>query len=161
MEIPDVEFPRGYSVVQIKDVPNEEIWPCYYETFMSSGDGRFLDQNDTQRKENFEKFFDKSRPRSEEASILVRKGQRIIGYNQVIITEEGGFFNGIGIHPDFRRKGLGKMMILTSMKRAAENGVSKLILEVDIENKVAIDLYEKVGFKQTKGSISHVWKRIE
>lgn len=161
MEIPDVEFPEGHTLVLIKDVPNEEIWPCYYETFMSSGDGRFLDQTDAQRKENFEKFFDKSRSRVENASILVKYGERIIGYNQIIIIEEGGFFNGIGIHPDFRGKGLGKKMILTSMKRAAESGVSKLILEVDIENKMAINLYEKVGFKQTKGSISHVWKRGE
>lgn len=161
MKIPDVEFPEGYSVVQIKDVPNEEIWPCYYETFMSSGDGRFLDQTDTQRRENFDRFFDRSRPRVEEASILVKYGERIIGYNQLIFVEEGGFFNGIGIHPDFRGKGLGKKMVLTSMKRAVDSGVGKLILEVDIENEVAINLYERVGFKQTKGSISHVWKREE
>ncbi len=161
MEIPDVEFPEGFSIVPIKDVPNEEIWPCYFETFMTSGDGRFLDQTDAQRRENFDKFFDKSRSRDEMASIIVKKDETIVGYNQVIMWGDDGFFNGIGIHPDFRGKGLGKAMILKSMKRAADNGLPKMILEVDIDNKIAYNLYEKVGFKQTKGSISHVWKRAE
>ncbi len=161
MEIPDVEFSEGYSVVPIKDVPNEEIWPCYYETFMASGDGRFLDQTDAQRKENFEEFFDKSRPRDEMASIIIKNDERIVGYNQVIMYGEDGYFNGIGIHPEFRGKGLGKKMILKSMKRSADNGTPKLILEVDINNRVAFNMYEKVGFKQTKGSISHVWKRTD
>ena len=43
-----------------------------------------------------------------------------------------------------------------SLVRAAENGMKDLILEVDITNKRAIALYEQLGFKQTKGSISHV-----
>lgn len=159
MEIPDVELPEGFSIVPIKDVPNEDIWPCYYETFMASGDGRFLDQTDAQRKENFEQFFDKSRPRDEPSSIVIKKDGRIVGYNQVIMWEENGFFNGIGIHPEFRGQGLGKAMILTSMKRAADNGLPMMILEVDIDNKIAFNMYEKVGFKQTKGSISHVWKK--
>ena len=55
--------------------------------------------------------------------------------------------------------GLGKKMILESMKRSAKNGIPKLILEVDIDNEVAINLYKKAGFEQTKGSINHVWKK--
>ena len=45
----------------------------------------------------------------------------------------------------------------SSIVRAAENGMKDLILEVDIDNHRAIALYEQLGFKKDKGSISHVW----
>ena len=76
---------------------------------------------------------------------------------KINIYSIGGFVNGVGTHPDFRRRGLARLLMTSSIVRAAQNGMKDLILEVDIENHHAIALYEQLGFKQTKGSISHVW----
>ena len=65
--------------------------------------------------------------------------------------------NGVGIHPEFRRRGLGKALMSASLVRAAENKMDKVILEVDIENHRAIGLYEQLGFRKVRSSISHVW----
>jgi len=154
-------LPQGFTLRPLVAVSNDEIYGCYYETFMASGDSRFLDQTDEQRRGNFEVFFSRSERIEEDASLLLYYGEQIVGFIIIIFIKEGGFINGIGIHPDFRRRGLGKALMLSSMKRAAKNGMKTMILEVDIDNYRAINLYRRVGFKKTQGSISHVWKAEE
>ena len=157
----DELLPQGFTLRPLVAVSNDEIYGCYYETFMASGDRRFLDQTDEQRRGNFEVFFDRSKRIEEDASLLLYYGEHIAGFIIITFIEEGGFINGIGIHPNYRRRGLGKTLMLSSMKRAAKNGMKTLILEVDIDNYGAINLYRRVGFKKTQGSISHVWKAEE
>jgi ribosomal protein S18 acetylase RimI-like enzyme len=151
--------PEGFQIKRIADVSNDEIYPCYYDTFASGKDGRFLNQTDEQRRENFDAFFDRSIPFNEKASILLMDGENIAGFSRIIMRGVNGFVNGFGIHPDFRGRGLGKKMLMLSMKLAAENGMPSLILEVEVENLRAYNLYKQVGFRKTHGSISHVWTR--
>ena len=63
--------------------------------------------------------------------------------------------------PDYRKQGLAKFVLGTSLRRAAENNHEKMILEVDIENQAAAGLYKSVGFKTVKGSISYIWERAK
>lgn len=151
------DLPEGFSLKKLIDVDNEEIWPTYNKTFLSSGDRRYLDQTEAQRRENFDDFFDRSKPIEEDASLLLYSGNQIVGFMKINIMTSGGFVNGVGILPDYRRKGLARRLTTASVFRAAKNGMKNLVLEVDIENRHAIALYEKIGFKSVRGSISHVW----
>lgn len=151
------EIPDGFSLKPIVEVDNEEIWPCYDTTFSSSGDQRYLNQTENQRRENFDDFFDRLKPIEEDASLLLYSGEEIVGFMKINLYSFGGFINGVGIHPEFRRRGLARLLMISSIVRAAQNGMKDLILEVDIKNHRAIALYEQLGFIQTKGSISHVW----
>lgn len=156
-ELKQPKIPEGFSLRPIIEVDNEEIWPCYNASFLSSGDQRYLNQTENQRRENFDDFFDRKKPIEKDASLLLYYGDKVVGFHKINIYDIGGFVNGVGIHPDFRRRGLGRLLMTSSLVRAAENGMKDLILEVDITNKQAIALYEQLGFKKTKGSISHVW----
>ena len=151
------EIPDGFSLKPIVEVDNEDIWPCYNASFLSSGDQRYLNQTESQRRENFDDFFDRKKPIEKDASLLLYFEDQIVGFHKINTYDFGGFVNGVGIHPDFRRRGLGRLLMTSSIVRAAKNGMKDLILEVDITNKQAIALYEQLGFKQNKGSISHVW----
>ncbi|TFH06414.1 MAG: GNAT family N-acetyltransferase [Candidatus Thorarchaeota archaeon] len=151
------EIPAGFSLKHIVEVENDEIWPCYNTTFLSSGDRRYLDQSEAQRRENFDDFFDRKKPIEKDASLLLYFEDEIIGFMKINLYDFGGFINGVGIHPDFRRRGFARLLMTSSLVRAAQNGMKDLILEVDIENHRAIALYEQLGFKKTKGSISHIW----
>ena len=156
-ELQEPVLPEGFSFRRLVEVDNEDIWPCYNETFLASGDRRYLDQTEAQRRENFDDFFDRSKPIEEEGSLLLYTGDRIVGFHKINIHKEGGFVNGVGIHPDFRRRGLGRALMTASLVRAAKNKMKRIILEVDIENHRAIGLYVQLGFKKVRGSISHVW----
>jgi len=54
----------------------------------------------------------------------------------------------IAIRPDMRRKGMAKFLLKELIKSAEQNNISKIWLEVRPSNKVAISLYENLGFKK-------------
>lgn len=53
----------------------------------------------------------------------------------------------LGIHPDYRRQGLGEFLLCNLLKDALERQLKWATLEVKTNNSVAISLYEKFGFK--------------
>ncbi|MBU7016205.1 MAG: GNAT family N-acetyltransferase [Theionarchaea archaeon] len=154
----EIFLPPDFSARPLVPVPNDRIYECYYETFMTSGDRRFLEQTEEQKRGNFDVFFDRSERIEEDASLLLYYNERIVGFLIIILIRKGGFINGFGIHPDFRRRGLGKALMLSSMQKAAKNGMKTLILEVDIDNSRALNLYRSVGFKKIHGSVNFIWK---
>lgn len=55
----------------------------------------------------------------------------------------------LAVHPDHRRKGHGKAILLQAMARASKRGAEQMFLEVAADNLPAIHLYEHVGFAHT------------
>lgn len=53
----------------------------------------------------------------------------------------------IDVHPEHRRKGLGKNLLSFSILRIKKKGYKKVYLEVDADNTPALLLYEKLNFK--------------
>jgi len=84
--------------------------------------------------------------------ILVAKhGNRIIGHCVLNIyqhfTGKGISFLIINVHQDFQNKGLGAAMIKTMIDWAKSKGMHRIELSVVAEHKMAVHVYEKVGFK--------------
>jgi [ribosomal protein S18]-alanine N-acetyltransferase len=52
----------------------------------------------------------------------------------------------IDILPEFRRMGLGRELMELGEQRLRDNGVSRLVLEVDVRNEQAIGFHERLGF---------------
>ncbi len=72
---------------------------------------------------------------------------RVIGYVGFRLRPVGAHISTIAVHPDWRRKALGKLLLLTAMEKALELGVRKISLEVRPSNRVAQHLYHKYGFR--------------
>lgn len=53
----------------------------------------------------------------------------------------------IAVHPEFRKIGLGEMLIRDCLASSIERGLKLVLLEVRVSNSSAIKLYEKIGFK--------------
>ena len=54
----------------------------------------------------------------------------------------------LAVSPDYRRGGLGELLVDTLIVRLREKGNHCLTLEVRISNAPAISLYVKLGFSQ-------------
>ena len=54
----------------------------------------------------------------------------------------------IAVAPEYRRRGIGEMLITQLLKKISRQGSSSLSLEVRCSNLAAISLYEKLGFQQ-------------
>jgi ribosomal-protein-alanine N-acetyltransferase len=77
------------------------------------------------------------------------KESRVIGYVGFRFRPEGVHISTIAVHPDWRGKGLGELLLLTAMEKALDMGSKVVSLEVRASNHVAQRLYRKYGFRFT------------
>jgi ribosomal protein S18 acetylase RimI-like enzyme len=56
------------------------------------------------------------------------------------------YLANMAVFPEFRRRGLGHLLLADAETRAREQGCSRLALDVEAENRRAIRLYEGAGF---------------
>ncbi len=62
------------------------------------------------------------------------------------IIDEAHITN-LAIHPDYRRKGAAKALLLNAFEECYDEKIKYLTLEVRVSNEGAIKLYENFGFK--------------
>ena len=153
------EIPDSMYTKSLTEVTNEQLWPNYDNAFSSGGDRRYLIQSEAQRREQFNSFFSREVPIEEDASIVLFDGEKIVSFVKIDIHSKSLFVHGIGVVPEYSRQGYAKYVLGTSMLRSAENGHKLMKLEVDINNRNAIGLYERLGFKHMMGSISYIWEK--
>lgn len=58
-----------------------------------------------------------------------------------------GLFEPVGTHADYHRQGLGKAVLLASLRRLKAHGMETAIVGTGRDNAAAIRLYESVGFR--------------
>ncbi|RLE67442.1 MAG: hypothetical protein DRJ43_07425 [Thermoprotei archaeon] len=52
----------------------------------------------------------------------------------------------IAVHPEWRRRGVGKRLMLQLLEKMRRMGVRWVRLEVRVSNEAAINLYRRLGF---------------
>ena len=55
---------------------------------------------------------------------------------------------GMGVHPRYRRQGLGRRLLAACIDKAWAKGLTRIELEARADNTAAIALYKKFGFEQ-------------
>jgi ribosomal protein S18 acetylase RimI-like enzyme len=54
---------------------------------------------------------------------------------------------GMGVHPDWRGRGIGRRLLQACLDKAAAKGLTRIVLEVRADNAAAIALYGQLGFE--------------
>lgn len=75
------------------------------------------------------------------------QGEKVAGYAGMWIIYDEAHVTNIAVHPDFRGQKIGKALMLTLMEHALRLGAERITLEVRPSNKVAQELYRKLGFR--------------
>ena len=57
------------------------------------------------------------------------------------------YFAGVAVDEEFRRQGVGSLIMNQGVSRARERGCERVVLDVALDNLGAKKLYEKTGFK--------------
>lgn len=76
------------------------------------------------------------------------KESRVIGYVGFRLQSKEGHVTTIAVHPDWRQRGLGELLLLTAIDRMMRRQVSVVSLEMRPSNQVARRLYRKYGFQR-------------
>ncbi len=72
----------------------------------------------------------------------------IIGFAGLWLMVDEAHITTIAIHPDYRRKGLGELELVSLIDIAYQIGAKWVTLEVRVSNFVAQSLYRKYGFRE-------------
>ena len=79
--------------------------------------------------------------------ITVKWGNDVVGYIGFHAVLDEGYVDNIAVLPEYRRRGLAKMLMNKAFDRCDELQLSFLSLEVRKSNAAAIALYEQFGFE--------------
>jgi len=74
----------------------------------------------------------------------------LAGYILVLIKRVDAKLYSIGVKDSFRGEGISKALLIKASKHLKRLGFKKFILEVRVDNIIAISLYKKNGFKVVK-----------
>lgn len=78
--------------------------------------------------------------------IVAIVNEQVAGYGGMWLVLEEAQITNVAVHPDYRMKNIGKMLMMELIRRAALMGIFKLTLEVRPSNLIARHLYTTMGF---------------
>lgn len=77
---------------------------------------------------------------------VIRSDDRVIAYGGMWLLFDEVHITNIAVHPDFRGKGYGNIILEDMLRVSKEANMSAMTLEVRVGNVAAISLYKKYGF---------------
>ncbi len=91
-----------------------------------------------------------------ESSLLARIGRTlgvgarppVLGYGGFWLMAGEAHISTIAVQPDWRRRGVGELLLVAVLNRATELGAEIVTLEVRASNVTAQNLYRKYGFRR-------------
>ena len=75
------------------------------------------------------------------------------------ISEQAGHITQLCVSPRFRSEGLGYELMRQSVKALALQGATRVSLSVTAQNRIAVGLYENMGFQTTHTFLAMVWEK--
>ncbi len=75
---------------------------------------------------------------------------RVIGYVGYRVHQREAHITTIALHPDWRGRGLGDLLLLVALEEMVLQDVTRVTLEMRPSNQVAHQLYSKYGFQLRK-----------
>lgn len=154
---PQPELPEGLHFERIDNVSNEEIKDAHFKSFEDRGDRLFRDMTLAQQTVSFNYWLRRSEP-FHRASILVMKGDDVIGLNVVRQDNDKAEIGPVAIIPEYKRQGIMSTTLYESLKRMKEDGLKFAQLEADALNEPAIKLYTKFGFQTQYNQEYFAWR---
>ena len=153
-----METQPEYKFVNLSEISNETLRVPFFESFLNSKDMLFLSQTPEQQEIAFKYWFNRNEPFCEQSSFVVLKDDEVVGFCAVRPRKQSGEIGPIGIVPNHRKRGLGRLLLTITLNGMIEEGIKTAFLEVSIENTRALKLYKNLGFKQLHTTIYHAWR---
>jgi len=127
---------------------DQDIWPSFFISVQKIVD--FLSKMLDGEYGKHEDFY----------SWILQDRDKDVGVSLLVSNEETGFLVQIAVDPEYRRQGLGRILLQHSIQSLVR--INPLITKIELavtESNPAMLLYDSLGFKTLNSSITFVWKR--
>lgn len=78
--------------------------------------------------------------------IVCKDGEKVIGFIGAWIIASEGQITNLAVHPDYRKKGIGKKLMESLISSLKNENCNAITLEVRESNTIAKNLYKSLGF---------------
>src|SRR5690554_3979938 len=78
--------------------------------------------------------------------VVALAGERVVGYGGMWMVLNEAHITNIAVTPSYRRRGIGRRLLLGLIQRAVALGADRMTLEVRPSNQPARNLYRSLGF---------------
>jgi ribosomal-protein-alanine N-acetyltransferase len=79
--------------------------------------------------------------------LVARAGDRVVGFAGTWLMVDESHITTFGVHPDWRRQGIGRQLMLAISELSIRVGARRMTLEVRVSNVGAQTLYRSFGFE--------------
>ena len=79
--------------------------------------------------------------------VVARSEDRVIGFAGIWLMVDEAHITTFGVHPEHRRRGVGRRLLLRLAELAIDLGTQRMTLEVRVSNEPAQALYRSFGFQ--------------
>jgi [ribosomal protein S18]-alanine N-acetyltransferase len=86
---------------------------------------------------------------------VARVGDRVVAFGGIWLMVDEAHITTFGVHPDHRRRGIGRLLLLRLAEVAIELGSARMTLEVRLSNEAAQALYRSFGFRVSGRRIAY------
>ena len=138
-DIPDATLPEGFHFHDATADDAENLADIHNKVFINRWTG-----------ETYKKVF--TAPLMEHEIVVVAPNGRFVAFTNVWVDDLNKtiVFEPVGTHPDFRRQGIGKVLMVYVLKRMqAEHGTQRAFVchELPDKNPASSALYTSLGFR--------------
>ena len=78
--------------------------------------------------------------------LVARAGERVVGFGGIWLMVDEAHITTFGVHPEWRRRGVGRQLLLALAQLSVEMRAARMTLEVRAGNHAAQELYRRFGF---------------
>jgi [ribosomal protein S18]-alanine N-acetyltransferase len=79
--------------------------------------------------------------------VVARAGDLVVGFAGIWLMVDDAHVTTFGVHPDWRRQGIGRQLLLSISELSVAIGARRMTLEVRPSNDAARALYHAFGFE--------------
>jgi ribosomal-protein-alanine N-acetyltransferase len=86
---------------------------------------------------------------------VARLGERVVAFGGIWLMVDEAHITTFGVHPEHRRRGVGRRLLLELAEVALELGSARMTLEVRVSNEPAQALYRSFGFVEAGRRVAY------
>ncbi|MHA1615300.1 MAG: GNAT family N-acetyltransferase [Candidatus Thorarchaeota archaeon] len=157
-KIPEASIPEGFHLHPLLEINDDTLYKCHYTAFTNSEAREFYDLTEDEKRQKFDKLYDRTQPINSKASVVLKHRDEIASMLLVVSRDDEEYFSIVAVHPNYRGQGLAKAVLTIGIQEVRKQGTNNISIGVDTVNKPAVQLYKKYGFKVRSRLSFHSWK---